>query len=126
LVFRTSLTLNQIDLMSPGPFSTEPSPFSYLAGSLNLSRRTPPVLSPSLEGEGWIANDSCCEPDSHHRNGVFPVNNGKLFAGQRFGIDWMRVDADGRIASGEPSDLSNWMGYGAKVMAVADLSMEGH
>jgi hypothetical protein len=110
---------HRIEGMAPGIGATEPSPFGYLAGTLDLSRRTPPVLSPPLEGEGWIAAAGCCGPDSNHRAGVFPVN-GKLFAGQRFAIDWIRVDADGRVVSGDPSDVSNWVGYGAKVMAVAD------
>lgn len=48
--------------------ATEPSPVSYLAGSVDLSQRTPPVLSPPLEGEGWLAFNGCCEPGSVHRN----------------------------------------------------------
>ena len=111
---------NQIDVMTLAyPGATEPSTLSYKAASVNLSRRTPPVLAPPLEGEGWIADNGCCEPDSVHRNALLAVN-GKLFDSQRFAIDWIRADAAGRVVTGDPSDVSNWVGYGAKVMAVAD------
>lgn len=46
--------------------------------------------------------------------------NGKLFDSQRFAIDWNRLDGNGQAVSGDPSDVSNWVGYGAKVVAVAD------
>ena len=112
---------NQIDVSAPAyPGATEPSTLSYRAGgSVDLSRRTPPVLSPPLEGEGWVAANGCCEPTGIHRNALLTVN-GKLFDAQRFAIDWIRVDADGQAVTGDPSEVSNWVGYGAKVMAVAD------
>ena len=110
---------HRLDILSPSSFSDTPAPFSYQAGVLDLSRRTPPVLSPSLAGNGWIAAEGCCDPSSHHRNGVWPINGG-LYAGQRFGIDWIRIDAAGRLVTGGPADVANWVGYGAKVMAAAD------
>jgi hypothetical protein len=112
---------NQVDVSAPAyPGATEPSTLSYRAGgSVDLSRRTPPVLSPPLEGEGWVAANGCCEPTSVHRNALLTVD-GKLFDAQRFAIDWIRVDADGQAVTGDPSEVSNWVGYGAKVMAVAD------
>jgi hypothetical protein len=112
---------NQIEVSAPAyPGATEPSTLSYRAGgSVDLSRRTPPVLSPPLEGEGWVATNGCCEATSIHRKALLTVN-GKLFDAQRFAIDWIRVDADGQAVTGDPSEVSNWVGYGAQVMAVAD------
>ena len=43
---------HRLDVLSPSPFTPEPVPFSYVAGHLDLSQRTPPVLAPPLAGEG--------------------------------------------------------------------------
>jgi murein DD-endopeptidase MepM/ murein hydrolase activator NlpD len=32
----------------------------------------------------------------------------------------MRLDDQGRLVTGDPSDVSNWVGYGARVIAAAD------
>jgi hypothetical protein len=110
-----SLT-HRLEVLSPSPFTSEPVSFNYVAGALDLSQRTPPVLSPPLVGEGWVASDGCCDPSSHHRNGLFPINGG-LHAGQRFAIDWLGIDTDGRLAAGDASDIANWVAYGAPVLA---------
>ncbi|MCA9879378.1 MAG: M23 family metallopeptidase, partial [Thermomicrobiales bacterium] len=54
-----------------------------------------------------------------YRNGVFPIN-GSLHAGQRFGIDFIRIDDAGRLFTGDPAGPANWPAYGAPVLAVAD------
>ena len=110
---------HRIDLLGPNVFSNEELAYSYVAGSIDLSRRTPPVLSPPLEGEGWIAAEGCCSTASHHRNGVFPINN-SLYAGQRFGIDFIRIDDEGRLFAGDAADPENWPAYGAPVLAASD------
>jgi hypothetical protein len=114
---------HRIDVRSTSPLSLDPSAkperFSYRAGSLDLSRRAVPVFSRPLEGGGWVANAGCCDPDGGHISAVLPIN-GTLVASERFAIDWMRVDDTGRLVTGDPTKLSNWVSYGAKVMAVAD------
>jgi murein DD-endopeptidase MepM/ murein hydrolase activator NlpD len=42
-----------------------------------------------------------------------------LFA-QRFAIDWMLLDNAGRLVHGDGSDVHDYAGYGADVLAVAD------
>jgi hypothetical protein len=101
------------------PGATEASSLSYKAGHLALSKDAPPVFSPPLEGEGWLAFNGCCELGHPHRESVQSIN-GELFNSQRFAIDFLRLDDDGRLAEGDPTDVSNWVGYGAKVMAAAD------
>lgn len=48
-----------------------------------------------------------------------PVN-GQIHISQRFAIDWMKVDGERRLYIGDPKDLQSWLGYGEKVLAVAD------
>lgn len=110
--------VHQLDVMAPGVFGVAPEAQQYLAGTLDLAARQAPVISPPLTGEGWIAAEGCCSPASHHRNGVFPVN-GSLHAGQRFGIDFIRIDDAGRLFTGDSADPANWPAYDAPVLAAA-------
>ena len=101
------------------PAATEPSRIVYRAASVDVWDREVPVFSPPLRGEGWMAVNGCCAPDSVHRGSVQSVN-AKLYDAQRFAIDWMQVDADGRIVVGDPSQVENWANYGERVVAAAD------
>jgi hypothetical protein len=110
---------HRIDTLGQSAFSTEVTPSSYVAAGLNLSRQPPPVISPPLAGEGWITAEGCCSPASHHRNGIFAIN-GHFAVGQRFAIDYIRIDDEGRLVAGDPSRQENWAGYQAPVLAAAD------
>ena len=111
---------NRIEAMAAaGPGASEPSSVRYGVGTLELAGRTPPVFSPPLEGEGWLAVNGCCGPDGVHRGAVLEVN-GSLYDSQRFAIDWMRINEDGQLVVGDPSENENYVDYGAKVMAAAD------
>ena len=48
--------------------------------------------------------NGCCSTDGVHRATVLPIN-GALHAAQRFAIDWIRLDDQGRLVNGDPSDL---------------------
>jgi hypothetical protein len=74
------------------------------------------VIAPPLRGRRWVAAASCC--DSYHRRAVLPVN-GRRAVAQRFAIDWMQLDAQGRMASGDPARNESYPQYGAEVFAVA-------
>jgi murein DD-endopeptidase MepM/ murein hydrolase activator NlpD len=45
--------------------------------------------------------------------------NGSLAATEEFAIDWVRVDAQGRMFTGDFKDPKHWYGYGAELLAVA-------
>ena len=107
-----SALAHRLDVLSQDPFAPDTVPFSYEVATLDLSQRAVPVLSPPLAGEGWIAGEGCCDPVSHHRNGMFPIN-GTYYAGQRFGIDFIQVDDEGFLVQGDYRDPQNWVGYGA-------------
>ena len=111
--------LHRLDFVGATAFSEEIEPYSTVAGAIDLSGPAPPVISPPLEGKGWIAAEGCCDSASHHRNGFFPLN-GAFHAGQRFAIDFIQVDAEGRLADGDHGKVENYVGYGAPVLAAAD------
>ena len=117
-------TLHQlIAITTADPISNAPSPvptrFAYMGARLLISRKAPPTLKPPLEGDGWLASDGCCDANSHHINAVLPLN-GMFVVAERYAIDWIRVDPAGRMYVGDRSKPSNWVGYGANVLAVAD------
>jgi hypothetical protein len=84
-----------------------------------LDRLQVPVIGPPLKGDGWVAANGCCTTEITHRGSVLPVN-GSLFDAQRYAIDWMRLDAQGRLVRGDPSNVHDYVDYGADVIVVAD------
>jgi len=102
-----------------GPAASVPSPISYLAAPYPLDGFQPPVLGSPLRGTGWVAVNGCCKNGGAHRSALQSVNGG-LDNGQRFAVDWMRLDDLGRFVVGDPGVPKNWIGYGEPVFAVAD------
>lgn len=89
---------------------------------VDVAAAAAPVIGPPLRGGGWVAAASCC--DSYHRRAVLPVN-GRRFAAQRYAIDWLRLDAEGRVGRGDPKRRESFPQYGAEVLAVADARVVG-
>jgi murein DD-endopeptidase MepM/ murein hydrolase activator NlpD len=97
-----------------GPTLTE------TAGRATVDRRPPVVLGPPLAGARWVAVGSCC--DGPHRRGLMPVN-GALHLGQRYAIDFNRLDAENRLSAGDPTRNTSAPSYGQPVLAVADATV---
>jgi hypothetical protein len=93
-----------------------PSTITARGGFADVDRRPPVVLGPPVRGPGWVALGSCC--DGPHRRSLQPVN-GNLHLGQRFAIDWNRINAERRFVVGDPDLTTSWIFYGAPVIAVA-------
>ena len=111
--------LHRITLLgATGPAQTVPSPLSYTAAPIAL-RPEVPVIGPPLAGKGWVAINGCCRPDVGHRSTALPIN-GRLYFAQRFAIDWMQLDDQGRVALGDLAQVESYVGFGADVLAVAD------
>lgn len=85
-----------------------------------IDRHPPLVVGPPLRGPGWLAAGSCC--DGPHRRSAQPVD-GKLWLGQRFAIDFNRLDDQDFLATGDPSVTTSWPTYGQPVLAVADATV---
>jgi hypothetical protein len=110
------------------PFNNEAKTFHYVIAPAPMSHDRPPVLSPPLNGPGWLASQGCCGPGGHE-SAIFGLD-GKLQAAERYAIDWIKIGASGRIYHGDPSVLSNWFGYGTKVRAMSSgrvvVATDGH
>lgn len=104
------------------PAAREPAPIRYLAAPWDLSERTPLALGPPLAGDGWVVMNGCCTLRGAHRGAVLPVD-GELRDAQRFAIDWLRVDAQGKIVSGDPARVESYLAYDQPVLAVAEATV---
>lgn len=79
--------------------------------------RDPPIqIASPVSGPGWAAIIGA------HRRAMQPIN-GRLTNGQRYAIDWNRVDAEGRAAFGDPASFSSNPSYGQPVKAVGDAKV---
>jgi Peptidase family M23 len=110
--------IHRFEISGPDPFTKLPGTFAYRGGAMTISDRAPPVLSPPLEGEGWLASDGCCGPTGHI-NALIGLE-GQIQGSERFAIDWIKIDRDGRIFNGDKSKPESWVGYGSRVLAVGD------
>ncbi|HSU97457.1 MAG TPA: M23 family metallopeptidase, partial [Gemmatimonadaceae bacterium] len=116
-----SRLLHTIDLMGgsmPGPTATTPVALSYTVAPIAITRELR-VIGPPLKGQRWVAANGCCAPGGVHRGTGLPVN-GEIYFAQRFAIDWMQLDDQGRFVKGDAADVHNYTCYGADVLAVAD------
>ena len=101
------------------PTSGTPSQSSGVAGFTDVGPASAVVLDPPLAGARWMAAGGCCFPPSYHRTATLPVN-GAFHAAQRFAIDFIQLDAQGRIVDGPLDQLASYPYFGAEVHAVAD------
>jgi hypothetical protein len=104
--------------VSPSPKPQTPVALEYPAAPITLSANVP-KLGPPLKGKDWVVFNGCCEVSGAHRPTSQPVNGGLHFA-QRFAIDWMQLDAAGRLVNGNPANVRSWVCYDSDVLAVAD------
>jgi len=99
--------------------SKDPSGIDILGAPFNISAGTPPVISPPVRGNNWVAQNGCCDPGWAHRDAIMPVNM-KLNNSQRFAIDWTRTNDQGNFYTGDQTKNESYVDYGTPVYAVAD------
>ena len=76
------------------------------------------VIAPPLRGGVWLAANGPAA-ESGHRRALIPVEAG-MFIAQRFAIDWVKVDEQGRTFSGDSLKNTSYYAYGSDALAVAD------
>ncbi|MCA1672413.1 MAG: M23 family metallopeptidase, partial [Actinobacteria bacterium] len=112
--------VHHLTLLGAGnPGATAPALLRYEAAPVQIGGTPVPVLGPPLRGAGWVAANGCCTTESTHRGSMQAVNGG-FYDAQRYAIDWLRIDAQGRPANGDPASVHSFVGYGSEVIAAAD------
>ncbi len=97
-----------------------PRSITFTGARARVDRRPPPVIGAPLTGAGWAALGSCC--DGPHRRSIQPVN-GRLSLGQRFAIDFNRLDTQNRLIVGDPDANESYPTYDQPILAVADATV---
>ncbi len=77
----------------------------------------PVVIGPPVEGDRWIM--VAVLGNSYHRTTVKPFN-GEWYISQRFGGDWLKIDDENRLVTGDPAKNESYSTFGQKLLAVAD------
>jgi len=94
------------------------SPDTLLAATINYASPAAVVVGPPLREGDWAA---VYDPswERGHRRVVYAPDGQSRIPG-RFAIDFIKMDPQGKYASGDENEIKNWLGYGATVIAVAD------
>jgi murein DD-endopeptidase len=79
------------------------------------------ALGPPLRGGPWVAVYDQSASRGHRR--VVYAINGRARIPGRFAVDWIKVTQDGQYTHDDGSQVANWYGYGAEVLAVADAGV---
>jgi hypothetical protein len=109
-------------LAAANPGATAATPMQYTVGLVTISQAPLPVITPPLAGTGWVAANGCCNSQIVHRGSVQSID-GALYDGQRFAIDWMRLNSQGELVHGDDHVLTSYIDYGADVLAVANATV---
>ena len=76
------------------------------------------MISPPLHGPNWLDGNGCCDMTAH-RMALNPIN-GQLWAAERFAIDYVQLQPDGTVFTGDTAKLESYPYFGADIHAVAD------
>jgi hypothetical protein len=74
-----------------------------------------------LRGNNWVAANAPSNKSIHRRTAV--ALNGTTYLPERFAIDWLQIDHDGKSVHGDPLDNKNYLCFGQPVYAVADATV---
>lgn len=83
---------------------------------VTVSTHKPVSISPPLDGPNWVDANSCCDMTAH-RMALNPIN-GKLWASERFAIDYVQLTDDFRLFDGDPTKTESYRYFGAPIHAV--------
>ena len=75
----------------------------------------PREIAPPLRGAAYAVSNGCCGASPHTRATL--TTDGIRYLGQRFAIDWVRIDDQGRWWTGDPTVNESYLVYGARVFS---------
>jgi hypothetical protein len=94
-----------------------PAQVTMKVARTRVKRRAAVVLSPPLTGRGYADGNGCCGQSDHTR--AIQTVDGLRFLAQRYAIDWVRIDRQGRDYIGDWRKNKDWLIYGDPVVAAA-------
>lgn len=83
-----------------------------------VSRQEAVVIAPPLKGNNWLIANGSGTIISPHRYTV-QATNGRLRPPEYFAIDFVRLDTQKRLYTGDIANVKNWFSYGSDILSVA-------
>jgi hypothetical protein len=83
------------------------------AAAISVKSEPPPLGTPPVGPGRWVAVRGPANASGHRT--AITVLEGAARVPQRFAVDWLALDADGRPFIDDPSRNSSWYGYGKPV-----------
>ncbi|MGS0688876.1 M23 family metallopeptidase [Nakamurella sp. GG22] len=96
-----------------------PAELTETVATTQIVAQEAPVVNPPLTGKNWFDGNGCCNEVTPHRGAANPINGQFRFA-ERFAIDWVQLNGDLELTTGDNTKLSSYPYYGAPVLAVSD------
>ena len=90
---------------------------AWVGAGTRVDRTAPVVISPPLKGIRYYDGNGCCGTSPHTR-AMLTIDGERLLA-QRYAIDWVRFDDQGRWVVGDPTVNENYIVFGDPIYAVA-------
>lgn len=94
------------------------APVTAVGGRTSIGSAEAIELGPPLRGDRWLVGDGCCRVLGPHRFTLLPLD-GSLRVPEHFAIDFVQLDASGRLYTGDMKVLTNWHFYGAPVVSAS-------
>ncbi len=85
---------------------------------VEVNPSTAVVVAPPLRGDGWVVGEGCCDTITSHRGATLSID-GTVHVPERFAIDFVRLDPQTRLYSGDPAQNASFPYFGAEIYAVA-------
>ena len=96
-----------------------PAETTDTGGGTGVLNKKPVGISPPLRGKNWVVVNGCCTV-SPHRGAIIAIDQ-KLLAAERYAIDWIQADEEGRILlPDDNSRLTDFPAYGKPILSVAN------
>ncbi|WP_260684413.1 M23 family metallopeptidase [Rhodococcus sp. KBS0724] len=95
-----------------------PAEMTETVARTKVSPESAVVIDPPLSGQNWLDGNGCCGLTAH-RGAVSPLD-GRLFAPERFAVDYVQLTSDGKMFNGDRTSVDSYPYYGSDVLAVAE------
>jgi murein DD-endopeptidase MepM/ murein hydrolase activator NlpD len=83
-----------------------------------VQKRKPLVIQSPVHGAGWLAADAGSNTTGHRRTPT--TIDGVPYFAQRYAVDFIQFNPDGKLFHDAPDQNQNWFAYDAELYAVAD------
>lgn len=103
-------------LLQGGPI---PASDSFVGAPTKVEDVRAVAIAPPLRGAGWLVFNGCCDAMTSHRGAILAIN-GAPHVSERYAIDFVKLDADGRLFTGPVDQLGSYAYFGTTIHSVAD------